>query len=227
MNTRRYSLRSALFVVGSIAVAAVSNGCNPSGEQTGKSAQDLADNGSGLRINLPPSLSAKTYPTSDNTSTDSASTCGATSVAPPTSLAAYGCTWGVAINGDSNLPKSTFPSEVQAYAWACPSTAAMEAAITVALDSGGSGTFGGPEVGAVITDVATADSCYGHALPGYEIVVEVPNPKGVFCPPPRGGGLDLPLHGVALSSKPGVNPYLVNCIGDSCDCGVGTPVVTE
>jgi hypothetical protein len=107
----------------------------------------------------------------------------------------------------------------------------MEAAIAAAQDSGGSGTFGGPEVGAVITDVATADSCYGHPLPGYEIIVEIPSPPktDIVCVSPPRGGLELPLHGIALSSKRAVYPYLVNCIGDSCDCGVGggTPVLSD
>jgi hypothetical protein len=210
MNPRRYSVRSALLVVGSIAVAAVSNGCNSApSEQTGKSGEAL---GTLLR-------SVTSAPA------DNGAVCGRNTVEVPAALADFGCTLGVEINSDpENFGSKTFTTSsnevVQAYAWACPRSAALESAVTNAISNG---TFGGPHIAmgtaGASADATSYDSCVGEPDRGWAIVLEQPLGE-VVCVPPHPGGFGdvVPSSGMALSSLRSVHPFLVLCPKGGCDC---------
>jgi hypothetical protein len=255
MNAHRHSVRATLLVVGSIAVAAVSNGCASPSEKTGQNGQDLSFTPcSNCRLTFTPEITAvTTTPSSTWTSTNSPASCPDTTVPPPASLSGFNCTLGVAINGDVNLPSATFSNGVQAYAWACQTTSTtgsavstslsvssgnfgsiifqspLESAVTAAIQT--AGTLGGPDLGgnfAAIAAPTTTDSCYGVAASGWEIVLQVPSTtyECVYHP-----GIETPVaHGMALSSLNAVHPFYVACpisMG-GCECPPGgTPVLTQ
>ena len=255
MNTHRHSVRAALVVVGSIAVAAVSNGCSTS-ERTGQSAQDITECTDCFRF-TPNEISTETATASSEyvLGSNSAASCPSFTIPIPASLAGFNCTLGVAITGDVNLPSTTFPSVngapgVQAYAWACESFQPSASAVTTTLNYGGfsdfsfqtpldatvsaaiqKGTFGGPDVGGVtvgaVTPAATTDTCYGAANPGWEVVLEVAFTSSSYeCVYHPGVEMPIP-HGIAVSSLYAVHQFWVACpiALGGCECPSGGTAV--
>jgi hypothetical protein len=181
-------LTRAALSLGCAGFVALASGCGAPSETETKAKGDQA------LIYLPiqdltPPLSAETGGPTPN-----GSTCGSTSIAPPTSLAGFDCTWGVEVLSDPDLKESskadalTDPyvaaptgESVQAYAWACHPATSSGASIDDTLSTVVNATdtlsaFGGP---AVVTEypifvrtVTYTDSCFGTADTGYVLVLE-------------------------------------------------------
>ena len=168
-------VRSAL-VFGCLGIVGLGSGCGgPSGNGTEMGTAAKGDPAL-IIINPilfePPLLSQVAPPTGNN-----GATCGSTTIAIPTSLASFDCSYGVQVLSDPDQPTLV-------YAWAChpvsSSGETIDDAIQAVYNAGDANVptaFGGPPLTVdpphITLDISTTsytDTCFGAPDAGYVIV---------------------------------------------------------